>query len=133
MIKPTVGRVVHYIPKGDRNDDITHASDLNSFDDDQPLAAIITHVWSESMVNLVVFDADGVSNPRTSVSLVQPGQDINFTGPYCQWMPYQVGQAQKAEALQEQLDGNQSTLTVNIAVPEGEGRMHGTEAEVSGD
>lgn len=36
-----------------------------------PLAAIITHVHGPNMVNLAVFDANGVASGRTSVHFVQ--------------------------------------------------------------
>lgn len=48
--KPSVGRVVHYV------------SSLG-----QHWAAIITHVWSDSCVNLAVFDSNGVASNATSV------------------------------------------------------------------
>lgn len=95
MIKPTVGRVVHFIPtKGD----------ALSFSD-QPLAALITYVWTDHMVNLVVFDSNGNPHSRTSVTLEQddcpPGPFLNS---FCRWMPYQTGQAAKTEKLQAELD-----------------------------
>jgi len=98
MIKPTVGRVVWYYPDG---------SNANT----PPLAAIIATVWSDRCVNLMVIEQNGVpmSHPPTSVTLVQDGElipkrtDGTFSR-YCCWMPYQVGQAAKAEALQQQLE-----------------------------
>lgn len=85
MIKPTVGRVVWFTPKG-------------SNPGDQPLAAIVAHVWSDTCVNLAIFDANGVpmANPPTSILLVQEGAEIPSGGFYCSWMPYQVGQAKAA-------------------------------------
>ena len=75
----------------------------------QPHAAIITHVHSDRMVNLCVFDKNGNPLPKTSVPLVQPG-DAEPTGyDYCRWMPYtlatettrqqQAETAKHAEAL----------------------------------
>jgi hypothetical protein len=49
-------------------------------------------------VNLAVFDSNGVSHSRTSVQLVQAGEDKPEHGYFCEWMPYQVGQAAKAAA-----------------------------------
>lgn len=93
LIKPTVGRVVHYVPS--KADHINH--------NDQPLAAIITYVWNDRMVNLVVFDSNGVPQNRTSVTLSQP-DDLHIPfGSYCQWMEYQIGQAALTEAFASNL------------------------------
>ena len=82
---PTVGRIVWYRP---HTYEMTHKHG-------QPLAAIITHVWSAECVNLHVFGDNGAHLPsKTSVLLAQgrPGQPGE-----CEWMPYQVGQARKTE------------------------------------
>jgi len=59
MIKPTVGRVVWYRPNA--HDDL--------YGSDQPLAAHVAYVWSDTMVNLMVIDHNGGTHPRTSVVL----------------------------------------------------------------
>lgn len=86
VIKPTVGRVVWYYPSGKHPDN-----------GDQPLAAIVAHVWSDSCVNLAVFGANGdpMMHPPTSNLLVQAGETMPSGGNFCCWMPYQVGQAKK--------------------------------------
>lgn len=89
MIKPTVGRVVWY--RASEPDPI-------KLDSKQPLAALVTYVHGDRMVNLVVFDPNGVPCPRTSVTLVQEGDSILNGSSYCEWMPYQVGQAKRHEA-----------------------------------
>lgn len=83
MIKPTVGRIVWYRD---------HQPGL----DYQPCAAIVTYVHSDRLVNLSVFDCDGEHRPHTSVTLVQENDPVP-NGPYCEWMPYQIGQAKKHE------------------------------------
>lgn len=93
MIKPTVGRVVLFTPA---------SSDPLSRSADQRLAAIITYVWSDTMVNLAVFDANGNHHAKTSVYLVQDGSE-RPSGYFCEWMEYQKGQAAKTEALEEKL------------------------------
>ena len=98
MIKPSIGRVVWY--RHDAVNDQGMARDVT-----QPLAAIITHVWHERMVNLVVFDANGTPFSRTSIALVQEGDPQPPGQRYCEWMPYQKGQAAKTEALESQLKG----------------------------
>lgn len=92
MIKPTVGRVVWYYPKGHTNGE-------------QPHAAIIAHVWSDTCVNLAIFDANGQPYPpgKTSILLVQEGAPIPTGGDYCTWMPYQMGQAQRTEQAEKAL------------------------------
>lgn len=93
IIYPTPGRVVWFF----------NASGINGFtqpDAGQPCAAIVTRVWGDRMVNLVVFDADGKSYPFTLVELLQEGDSVPEYGSYATWMPYQVGQAKKhADAL----------------------------------
>ena len=49
MTKPTIGRVVHFFPA---TTDPLHR-------DDEPLAATIVRVWSNTCVNLALFDGDG--------------------------------------------------------------------------
>lgn len=77
---PTVGRVVHYYPVG-------------CIRTDQPLAAIIAHVWSPTCVNLAIFGADGKPwpGPPTSISLVPgemaPTEEMVEAGNYCVWPP----------------------------------------------
>ena len=92
MITPTVGRVVWFWPsKEDRS--ICSGGE-------QPLPAIVCHVWSDSCVNLAGFDANGVSFSRASVPLHQEGNprpDAFFA----EWMPYQKGQAAKTEQLEK--------------------------------
>jgi hypothetical protein len=94
IIKPSNGRIVWFTP----GQDFKGAwHDIN-----RPLAAMICHVWSDRMVNLDVVDSNGAHWPVTSVDLLQPGDDVAGVaklGRYCEWMPYQVGQAAKTEEL----------------------------------
>lgn len=53
---PSVGRVVHYIPQADGK-----VGDANEH------AAIVTYVWTPEMVNLAVFNPNGVHYFQTSV------------------------------------------------------------------
>ena len=92
MIKPTPGRVVWYMPGTEREA-------LGGGDD--VLAAIITYVHSDRLVNLTVFGVDGTVHPRTSVKLLQDDEMEDYLGqPHAIWMPYQKGQAAKTEALE---------------------------------
>lgn len=89
MIKPTIGRVVWFHPAG-------------STATEQPHAALIAYVHSETMVNLAAFDANGMASSQTSVFLYQ-GDSERPSSYFCEWMPYQQGQAAKTEALEKQL------------------------------
>ncbi len=90
MIEPTVGRVVWYHPGPHE-----HGPSPGG----QPLAAHIAHVWSDTCVNLMVIDANGNPYSCTSVLLVQDGA-LRPENCFCEWMPYQKGQAAKTEALE---------------------------------
>lgn len=95
MIIPTVGRVVWYHPTND---------DPGGIHPGGPQAAIIAHVWSNTNVNLMVLDTDGIPYSRTSVYLVQ-GEDrsleIGVQG-YAEWPPYQKSQAAEIEKMESQ-------------------------------
>lgn len=82
MIEPTIGRIVWYTPAPNSPEDFS----------DQKLAAIVTYVHSNNMVNLAVFDSNGNSHSRRSISLLQD-DETETQGPYCEWMPFQKGQA----------------------------------------
>lgn len=93
MTKPTVGRVLLFTPSA--NDTITRNGKL-------PLAAIIACIWSDTCVNLAVFDANGAAHSRTSVPLIQD-ESPKPDGYFCEWMQYQKGQAAKTEELEMKL------------------------------
>lgn len=87
MIRPTLGRIVWFTP---------HAAEAMTTETDGRCAAIITKVWSDTMVNLTVFDANGETHAKTSVVLVQEGRP-KPQGHFCEWMPYQIKTAQQQE------------------------------------
>lgn len=93
MIKPTVGRVVWFYPAKDE----TPVPGF-TYREGQPCKADIVYVHSDTRVNLMVVDHDGVPHSRTSVELIQEGT-ATPEGQHCAWMPFQVGQA-KAQAPQ---------------------------------
>lgn len=94
VITPTPGRVVWYHPSQDE----INAAQFACSDPSQPLAATVAYVWNDRMVNLSVVDQNGNQFRRTSVALVQPGDEPKHTseGPFATWMPYQIGQAKAA-------------------------------------
>jgi hypothetical protein len=89
-IPPTIGRVIWFTPSR-----LTGDYGFTHIDSRKPLAAIVAHVFKDALVNLSVFDSNGVSHSRTSVKLIQAGEDKPGDGYCCEWMPYQVGQAAK--------------------------------------
>ncbi len=97
MITPINGRIVWFTPSRQPSHHVVQHDPL------VPLAAIVAHVWGDRMVNLVVFDSNGRMHAETSVPLLQDDDPKLEEGRFCSWMPYQKGQAAKAEALEEKL------------------------------
>lgn len=106
MIKPTIGRVVWFRPSEAFIDyRYKGGSPFVTIDTDDPCAAIVVKVWNDRMVNLSVFDHEGHQHAVTSCHLRQEGDDESLTRglSYCEWMPYQKGQAAKTEALETKI------------------------------
>ncbi len=99
MIKPTIGRIVWYYPRAGHR---------------EPYAAIICRVHSNTLVNIAYFDENGTASNAGAVKLYQ-GEDIALK-PYdnfCEWMPYQHGQAAKTEAAEAKVDLMESEVAKN--------------------
>lgn len=90
MIKPTVGRIVWYHWSSEAKDTV-------------PVAAIITGVVDDATVHLCLFQATRAPMPVSTVLLIQEGENPPPNVTYCEWMPYQKGQAAKTEALEKQV------------------------------
>ncbi len=87
MIKPTLGRVVWFTPG---------TNDVGPIrDGDGRCAALVVNVWTDRLVNLAVFDANGVHWPRNSVPLLQDQDPRPPGGYYAEWMPYQLSKAKE--------------------------------------
>lgn len=87
MINPTIGRQVWFWRKG------------STYTVNQPEAATVVYVHDERSVNLQVINQDGFTRPEINVQLRQPedpalAEHVIGTS-FCEWMPYQVGQATK--------------------------------------
>lgn len=91
-IEPTVGRIVHFY----------------DFNASGPYAAIITAVLAADLIRVHAFDVtDGIrgsNDVSMTVRLVQAGDVAPAGEAYACWMPYQTGQAAKAEALEKQVE-----------------------------
>ena len=112
MIKPSVGRVVLFVP-GD-----SYGWQMGfSLSKGGTYAALVTAVHSDRMVNLSVFDANGKQFGRTSVTLCQPEDEAPPSGDYCRWMDYQVGQAAKTQELAEKVTMLEGLAAFDAAVP----------------
>lgn len=95
MIKPTVGRMIWYIP---------HPKDNMEQHGDDPLAAIIVAVHNDQRINIVVWGAFGNQRFLSRALLWQEEQGDRPKHGYACWMPYQIGQAAKTEQLQSALN-----------------------------
>lgn len=96
MINPTVGRVVLLFTREPKYDF------GYSFTPGKPHTALITAVHSNTLINVIAFDANGKSFPFTSIELKQDDNQPIGGVFHCEWMPYQKGQAAKTEALEKQ-------------------------------
>lgn len=88
MIKPTIGRVV-MVQRRPGSTDITQAE-----------PALISYVWSDTLINVGGFDHNGVPFGYKSLKLLQDDEEAPEYCCYAEWMPYQKGQAAKTEALE---------------------------------
>jgi len=74
--KPTIGSIL-WFHSGPHHTDTSFAA--------QPIcAAIVTHVLSDTSVNLTVFDGNGAAHGKRSVPLIAQGEDAP-QGVYCEW------------------------------------------------
>jgi hypothetical protein len=94
MIPPTIGRVVWFQPSKAADQPLR----------DQPYAALVTHVHSDRCINVGGFDANGTPFAACSVRLLQDDDVPSEGGYFAQWMPYQKGQAAKAEAAAQPME-----------------------------
>lgn len=93
IIPPTIGRKVWFRPNGVN---VIGNKIVQIIDPDQALDATVVCVVDPQTVHLLVVDHVGETHAAAGIRLVQPAAGDN-TPPdgtcYCEWMPYQVGQA----------------------------------------
>ena len=97
MIKPTVGRVVWF---------------YSSKAPEQPLAAIVSKVHSDRMVNVLAIAEEGIPYGQTSVQLLQDDDKPSGGAFWCAWMPYQLGQAARTEAAEAKVHHHYQSETI---------------------
>lgn len=91
MIKPTVGRIVWY----------------RAHRGAETQAAIVTRASEKGThVDLTVFPALAATETFASVVLLQDDEAPPPIGHFCEWMPYQKGQAARADHLEKLVAGN---------------------------
>jgi hypothetical protein len=105
MIKPTIGRVVWFW----QNAAQAIAEGV------QAMPALVTYVHSDECINATAFDSQGNTVALTRVTLWQ-GEGERPEGQHAEWMPYQLKQAAKAEAI-EQFIGSSGDMQP-IVIPE---------------
>jgi hypothetical protein len=120
VIKPTVGRKVYYRPS---KYDVTGVGQMviaGNLDGDhtvQPLDATILAVWGDKCINVNVLDICGRPFAKTSVTLLQPGEEPGrdaegkIIGGYAYWMPYQQDQAKKESQPAPEVTADDAALT----------------------
>lgn len=89
MITPTPGRIVWFWPDALE----IEAVPVVHNDKKQPLAAMVAYVHNDRLVNLSVIDQEGQQFSVENVRLMQGDEACNVGGTYCEWMPFQKGQA----------------------------------------
>lgn len=102
MIDPTIGRKVWYWPNG--------AEETTVYRDDQALDASVCFVHEATddwrRINVSVIDHAGTLHGRQHVALVQEGEPKPDAGtPYCEWMPFQRGQAKRRDPMNQDPGG----------------------------
>lgn len=101
IIKPSIGRRVWFYPSVAT----LTSRGMRCNDADQAMDAGVCYVYHDRMVNVSVTDHMGTVHAITSVTLIQPGDDIPEGRDHCTWMPYQVSQSAKEAKTEGQAIG----------------------------
>lgn len=76
------------------------AEGLKRFDEAQPLPGLVVHVWSDTRVNLTVFDALGMA-VCIATDILQDGQERPPNGGFAEWIPINVRQTSDMAELRD--------------------------------
>jgi hypothetical protein len=87
VMKPTVGRVVWYYTGLAEKQRLV-----------QPRAATVAYVQSDKLVNLTISNPNGGTYGMIDVYFYHEGE-TEPVGAFAEWMPYQLQQAKKDEAV----------------------------------
>jgi hypothetical protein len=101
MIVPTVGRKVWFRPNNVAGTSLVIGHKVVQDITGEAMDATVLCTWDDGRVNLLVVDHSGEAHPVGGVKLIQEGDEVPPEGEggyYCEWMPYQNGQAAKATA-----------------------------------
>lgn len=101
-IEPTIGRVVHYYHRDPAHDDPETEAPIIG-----PQTALLCGINEDGTINVCHFDDQGNARPATNILLIQDedGEPDEETLSWCEWMPFQKGQAQKTEQLERDARG----------------------------
>jgi hypothetical protein len=82
-VPPTVGNAVwHHLADGDQ---VGGPLPTGFVGRETPFAAMVTYVWPDGSMNLVVFDPDGHIFVASQVVFVPAGETPPATARYCEW------------------------------------------------
>jgi hypothetical protein len=122
VIKPTVGRKVWYRPsRSDLTGPLPMSMMGNPDYNPQPLDATVLAVHSDRLVNVLVLDVYGKPFSKTSVKLLQEGDETPKTVDgveaygYVEWMPYQAKAAAREPALDAAAAAHQHIAEFNAS------------------
>lgn len=106
-IIPTVARILHYFPAGMRDSVMVRRVGPRAPGETMPLplAAIVTDVISDNMVNLTVFDALGAAFPRVHVPVVDEYNAELCVSGWCTWPLITRAPQARVEAPVQVTDG----------------------------
>ena len=99
MIKPTIGRVLHFFPH------------VSSAPDAHPFAALLAGINEDGTINLTVSARDGSTYPVQNVRLLQDDDVPPAEGHHAAWMPFQKGQVPASSAMEERVAKLEALLT----------------------
>ena len=109
VIQPTIGRQVWLW------------LDQKHREHGQPFAATVVHVNSLRDINVHALDGSGQPAAYMGITLVQPGDKLPLTGAFCEWMPYQIGQAAQAGGAEGAHTEKDRSVEADEQVGEGSG------------
>lgn len=87
MIQPTVGRMILF----------------RAPSSSKPLAATVAAVNDDGTINIGYLDSIGAHHSSQFIRIIEPGDTVGPEEHWCEWMPFQLGQAAKTEQAEAAL------------------------------